>query len=170
MYSVDKVLQKIAYKKEEARMNYVIIGGVAAGMSAAMEIIRTDSNANITVLEYGEDYSYGQCGLPYVINGVVSSVDDSIARDVETFRETYGIDARVHTKVQNIHVHNQLVHGIDTQTNKSFTVAYDRLLIASGTRPIFPDFPGSDFTGMHSLKTISDAEHIMHDLDESIED
>ncbi|HLR15653.1 MAG TPA: FAD-dependent oxidoreductase, partial [Bacillota bacterium] len=53
-------------------MKYVIIGGVAAGMSAAMEIYRTDEDAHITVLENGEDYSYGQCGLPYVIGGVVS--------------------------------------------------------------------------------------------------
>lgn len=170
MYSVDKVLQMISYKREEARMNYVIIGGVAAGMSAAMEIIRTDTNANVTVLERGEDYSYGQCGLPYVINGVVSSIGDLIARDIETFREKYGIDAKVHTEVEKIHVHDQVVHGKDTQTNQSFEVAYDRLLIASGTRPIYPDFTGSELAGIHPLKAIPDAEHIMHDLDEEIED
>ncbi len=151
-------------------MNYVIIGGVAGGMSAAMEINRTDPNANITVLERGGIYSYGQCGLPYVINGVVSSVDDLIARDVETFREKYGIDARIHTEVEKINVHDQVVHGKDTETNQSFEVAYDRLLIASGTRPIFPDFPGSELAGIHPLKTIPDAEHIMHDLDEETED
>lgn len=95
-------------------MRYVIIGGVAAGMSAAMEIIRTDEDATITVLERGEDYSYGQCGLPYVINGVVQSIDDVIARRVETFREKYGIDAKINTEVTDINVHDQLVSGVIT--------------------------------------------------------
>lgn len=48
-------------------MHYVIIGGDAAGMSAAMEIFRNDSTAQITTLEKGNIYSYGQCGLPYVV-------------------------------------------------------------------------------------------------------
>lgn len=53
---------------EDSILRHVIIGGVVAGMSAAMEIYRTDHAAEITVLERGEDYSYGQCGLPYVSN------------------------------------------------------------------------------------------------------
>lgn len=71
-------------------------------MSAAMEIIRTDDKAQVTVLERGEDYLYGQCGLPYVINGVVPSVDDVVACTVEEFRERYQIDARVKTTVTSI--------------------------------------------------------------------
>ncbi len=71
-------------------------------MSAAMEITRTDSKAKITVLERGQDYSYGQCGLPYVINGVVPDIDKVIARTVETFREKYGIDARTFTEVTHV--------------------------------------------------------------------
>src|SRR5699024_11529427 len=83
-------------------MDYVIIGGVAAGMSAAMEIVRTDQHANITVLERGEHYSYGQCGLPYVISGTVPSLDDVIARSVRTFKKKYGINDRIITMVTNI--------------------------------------------------------------------
>src|SRR5690625_5539764 len=78
-------------------MKYVIIGGVAAGMSAAMEIYRKDEQAQITVFEKGEYYSYGQCGLPYVISGVVDSFDDLIARSLRSLREIYKIDTRIHT-------------------------------------------------------------------------
>lgn len=151
-------------------MHYVIIGGVAAGMSAAMEINRTDEEARITVLERGEDYSYGQCGLPYVINEVIPSIDRVVARRVETFREKYGIDARINTEVDQINEENQVVSGFDTVTKERFEVAYDRLLIASGASPIFPNWDGSHLRGLHVLKTLDDTEGIMSDLDHKVKD
>lgn len=150
-------------------MEYVIIGGVAAGMSAAMEIIRTDDNARITVLEQGEIYSYGQCGLPYVISGTVSSVDDVIARSVETFRDKYGIDAKINTKVTSLNVDDQLIGGLNTNTNETFQIKYDRLLIASGSSPVFPDWRGSQLKGIHTLKTIQNTQDILNDLDENVQ-
>ncbi len=149
-------------------MNYVIIGGVAAGMSAAMEVYRTDKKAHITVLEKGEHYSYGQCGLPYVIGGVVSSFDDLIARSVQTFRDKYDIDARTWTTVEAVDFDKQVVSGISTETNEKFEVEYDKLLIASGSSPIFPDWKGSDLAGIHTLGTIKDTEGIIQDLDENV--
>ncbi|MBR7553082.1 CoA-disulfide reductase [Allobacillus sp. GCM10007491] len=149
-------------------MKYVIIGGVAAGMSAAMEIYRTDETAEITVLERGEDYSYGQCGLPYVIDGVIPELEDVVARRVGTFREKYGMDARTKTEVTNINAKDQIVYGIDLKTGEGFEVPYDKLLIATGSDPIVPDWEGTDLDGIHTLKTLTDTEGIMKDLDESI--
>ncbi|MUK90345.1 CoA-disulfide reductase [Ornithinibacillus sp. L9] len=149
-------------------MRYVIIGGVAAGMSAAMEIIRTDQSADVTVLERGKDYSYGQCGLPYVINGVIPSVEDVIARNVETFRDKYAINAKTNTKVTNIDAEEQIVSGIHTETKERFTASYDRLLIASGSDPIFPDWEGINLEGIHTLKTLVDTKGIMKDVSDDI--
>ncbi|MFD1349668.1 CoA-disulfide reductase [Oceanobacillus caeni] len=149
-------------------MHYVIIGGVAAGMSAAMEIVRTDESAEITVLERGTDYSYGQCGLPYVVNGVVPSLDDVVARSVKTFREKYHMDARVNTEVTNIDVQDQKVKGIDTETKETIEVPYDRLLIASGSDPIVPDWEGVQLKGIHTLKTLRDTEGMMNDLTDNV--
>src|SRR5690625_340299 len=149
-------------------LHYVLIGGVAAGMSAAMEIIRTDDKAQVTVLERGEDYSYGQCGLPYVSNGVVSSVDDVVARTAETFKEKYGIDARLNTTVTDINAAQQIVYGIHSGTNAKFQLNYDRLLIATGSDPIVPDWKGMELDGIHTLKTITDTKGILNDLDENI--
>lgn len=151
-------------------MKHVIIGGVAAGMSAAMEIFRSDNHADITILEQGEIYSYGQCGLPYVMNGVVASTDDLIARSVETFRGTYGMDARVRTKVTDIQVEDQLVSGNYLDRDETFEIPYDRLLIASGTSSIFPDWQGSELAGIHTLKTIPDTESLVKDIDEQMTD
>lgn len=150
-------------------MRYVIIGGVAAGMSAAMEIIRTDSSAEVTVLERGEDYSYGQCGLPYVVGGVIPSIDKLIARSVETFREKYHINAKINTKVTNVHVDEQAVHGIDAETNENFQVPYDRLLIATGANPIVPEWEGTHLKGIHPLKTLDDAENIMEEITDDVQ-
>ncbi|WP_163536210.1 CoA-disulfide reductase [Gracilibacillus sp. YIM 98692] len=149
-------------------MKYVIIGGVAAGMSAAMEITRTDESADITVLERGEDYSYGQCGLPYVINGVVPSTEHVIARTVETFREKYGIDARIHTTVKHVDVERQQVRGMDTETKEPFHITYDRLLIATGADPIVPDWKGVELDGIHTLKTMPDTESIKQDVTDDV--
>ena len=90
-------------------MEYVIIGGDAAGMSAAMEIIRKDPTAKITTLEKGYIYSYGQCGLPYVVGKHVPSSTDVIARSVEMFRSKYGINAKTGYEVTNIDVINKTV-------------------------------------------------------------
>jgi len=149
-------------------MRYVIIGGVAAGMSAAMEIVRTDESAKVTVLERGTDYSYGQCGLPYVVNGVIPSLNDVVARSVETFREKYHIDARVNTEVTNIDIQEQKVKGIDTETKETIEVPYDRLLIASGSDPIVPDWEGVQLKGIHTLKTLRDTEGMMNDLTDNV--
>ncbi|MEH7456495.1 CoA-disulfide reductase [Bacillus sp. JJ1127] len=147
-------------------MNYVIIGGDAAGMSAAMQIVRNDKDANVVTLEKGEIYSYAQCGLPYVISGVITSTEKLIARDVTVFRDKYGIDAKVHHEVTRIDTENKIVHGIHTNTKDVFQYTYDRLLIATGVRPVMPDWEGGNLQGVHLLKTIPDAHKILETLKE----
>ncbi|MFC0016052.1 MULTISPECIES: CoA-disulfide reductase [Allobacillus] len=149
-------------------MKYVIIGGVAAGMSAAMEIYRTDETAEIAVLERGKEYSYGQCGFPYVINGYIPDLEDVVARQVETFREKYGMDARTSTEVTNINAKDQIVYGIDLETGDGFQVSYDKLLIATGANPTVPQWEGIELKGVHTLKTVTDTKGIMHDLDDDV--
>ncbi len=149
-------------------MKVVIIGGDAAGMSAAMQIIRNDEEAEVVTLEKGDIYSYGQCGLPYVISGKIESSDKLIARSVDTFREKYGIDARVFHEVTNVDTENKVVKGIDLQTGEDFTEDFDKLLIATGVSPVKPEWDGIDLEGIHTLKTIPDAKKIIQNLDESV--
>lgn len=149
-------------------MKYVIIGGDAAGMSAAMQIVRNSEDAQVTTLEKGEIYSYGQCGLPYVISGEIASTDDVIAREVETFREKYGIDAKTSHDVKKIDPVQQKVFGENTKTGQPFTYEYDKLLIATGARPFVPDIKGTELKGVHVLKDIPDTERIMNDLNDSV--
>lgn len=145
-------------------MKYVIIGGDAAGMSAAMEIYRHDADAKIITLEKGHDYSYGQCGLPYVIDGRVESTEDVISRTPEVFRHKYKIDARTMHTVTKIDTRRQVVSGVDTQTREPFSVQYDRLLIATGAESIKLRMEGRDLKGIRSLKNIPDTEAIIGDV------
>lgn len=151
-------------------MRYVIVGGDAAGMSAAMEIVRTDQEAEITTLERGDFYSYGQCGLPYVIDGRIPSTDDVIARSIETFREKHGIDARIGHEVTAVDPKRKIVSGNNLQLNEPFDIPYDRLLIATGASPVIPDWEGVALKGIHTLKTIPDTEAILSDLEGDVQD
>jgi NADPH-dependent 2,4-dienoyl-CoA reductase/sulfur reductase-like enzyme len=149
-------------------MKILIIGGDAAGMSAAMQMVRNSSGHEITVLEKGGVYSYGQCGLPYVISGKIESTDELIARTPSTFKEKYGIDARVFHEVQKVDVENKMVSGINHSNGETFSLPYDRLLIATGVSSVIPKWEGVTLPGIFSLKTIPDAKAIMDYLERDI--
>ncbi|OKL36664.1 CoA-disulfide reductase [Domibacillus mangrovi] len=151
-------------------MRYVIIGGDAAGMSAAMQIVRNDEQAQITVLEKGPIYSYGQCGLPYVIGGLIESTEKLIARSVDTFRSKYGIDARILHEVSSINLKQKTVSGTNYENGQPFTVPYDRLLIATGASPAVPKWEGAIAENVHVVKTIPDTEQLIQNLDDSVQD
>ncbi|MEH7444275.1 CoA-disulfide reductase [Bacillus sp. JJ1122] len=149
-------------------MKILIIGGDAAGMSAAMQMVRNSSGHEITVLEKGGVYSYGQCGLPYVISGKIESTDRLIARTPSTFKEKYGIDARVFHEVQKVDAENKMVSGINHRNGETFSLPYDRLLIATGVSSVIPKWEGVTLPGIFSLKTIPDAKTIMDYLERDI--
>ncbi|MBT2704149.1 CoA-disulfide reductase [Chryseobacterium sp. ISL-80] len=150
------------------KMKILIIGGDAAGMSAAMQMVRNSSGHEITVLEKGGVYSYGQCGLPYVISGKIESTNELIARTPSTFKEKYGIDARVFHEAQKVDVENKMVSGINHSNGETFSLPYDRLLIATGVSSVVPEWEGVTLPGIFSLKTIPDAKAIMDYLDRDI--
>jgi NADPH-dependent 2,4-dienoyl-CoA reductase/sulfur reductase-like enzyme len=144
-------------------MKVVIIGGDAAGMSAAMQIVHKAENAEITVLERGPVYSYAQCGLPYYMGGLVEKSDDLIARPVSYFRKK-GIDAKVSHEVTDVDAENQIVRGKNLDTGEAFSLTYDTLLVASGGSPNVIPVDGADLEGIHTMKTIPDTENIMEDF------
>src|SRR5699024_11473022 len=93
----------------------------------------------------------GQCGLPYLISGKVTSFEKLYARSVETFREKYNIDARVWTTVNSVDFTNQFVKTKSSQTNEEINIPYDKLLIASGSRPVIPDWEVKDLACIHTM-------------------
>ena len=132
----------------------VVIGGDAAGMSAASKVRREQPDREIVVFERGRHTSYSACGMPYFIAGQVSDSDQLIARKPEVFREKQNIDVRINHEVIKIDVDNKKIEVTNIQENATFWESYDELLIATGASPIRPDFEGIGSDGIFGLSTL----------------
>jgi NADPH-dependent 2,4-dienoyl-CoA reductase/sulfur reductase-like enzyme len=136
----------------------VVIGGVAAGMSAASKARRSDPELDIVVFEKGEWISYSACGLPYFVGGLVERPDQLVARTVEGFAKQR-IDVKLRHAVTGIDTQNRVVHVVDQSSpgGRSFDVPYDALMIATGARPIRPDVARLDLEGVFNVYQMPDA-------------
>jgi len=142
-------------------MKYVIIGGDAAGMSAATQIRRLNKEAEIVVYEKGETLSYAQCGLPYYVAGVVPTSQELVARTKEQFEEKYRITIYMKHEITAIDAKAQKVTGLSLLDNQTVENNYDYLLIATGGEAIAPPWQGIDLERVTVLKTIPDADRII---------
>src|SRR5690606_26103688 len=77
---------------------YLVIGGVAGGMSAATRLRRLDENAHITVLERGGHVSFANCGLPYYLGGVIEEREDLLLQTPASLHNRFNLDVRVRTE------------------------------------------------------------------------
>ena len=140
-------------------MKFLIIGGDAAGMSAASRAKRNNPDLDITVLEKTLDVSYSACGMPYNIADSSREIDDLVVRQASIFREKQGINILTGHCVKSIHPLSKTVAGISLQ-EKKFQFSYDKLLIATGGSPIIPDLSGFDLPGVLALKSLDDGRKI----------
>src|SRR5512135_3370186 len=76
----------------------VVIGGMAAGMSAASKLRRERPEWTVGVLEAGPDLSFGACGLPYWMGGEVAGAGELVALGAEETARR-GIDVRLRQRV-----------------------------------------------------------------------
>ncbi|MCB0873203.1 MAG: FAD-dependent oxidoreductase [Actinobacteria bacterium] len=130
----------------------VIIGGNPAGMSGAAEARRGDPDLDIVVLERTQHVSYASCGMPYWLGGVVEPRERLLAIDLDTFREKRNIDVRLGAEATEIDTDGRAVVLSDGQR-----VTYDRLLIATGARPVRPPIPGIETSGVFVLRDMDSA-------------
>jgi len=144
-------------------MRLVIIGGDAAGMSAAGRAKRTSPDMEVVVLEQSEDVSYSACGMPYNIADPAREIDDLVVRKAEVFREKQGINLLTGHRVKAIDPETKRVSGT-TRAGDDFSFSYDRLLIATGASPVLPDIPGADLPGVLALKSLNDGRNIKNHI------
>ncbi|MDD5207522.1 MAG: FAD-dependent oxidoreductase [Desulfobacterales bacterium] len=140
-------------------MRFLVIGGDAAGMSAASRAKRGMPDLQVTVLEQTHDVSYSACGMPYNIADPVRDMDDLIVRKAEVFRDKQHIDLRTGHRADSIQVKERKVTG-KTRKGEDFEVSYDKLLIATGASPSIPRQPGFDLPGVLALKNLEDGRRI----------
>jgi NADPH-dependent 2,4-dienoyl-CoA reductase/sulfur reductase-like enzyme len=134
----------------------LIIGGNAAGLTAASRAKRLDPRLDVTVLEVSPSISYSTCGIPYFLAKMVQA-DDLISYTPESFEKERGIKVHVNTRVDQIIPSRKRVTGVRTDTGERVEFGYDRLLIATGVKPKVPDIPGTSLKNVHTLTNFEDA-------------
>ncbi|MFE9809950.1 FAD-dependent oxidoreductase [Streptomyces sp. NPDC005227] len=149
-----------------ARERLVVIGGDAAGMSAASQArrLRGPDELEIVAFERGHFSSYSACGIPYWVGGDVPDRDRLVARTPEEHRER-DIDLRMRTEVTEIDVAGARVRSRELDTGTEAWTSYDKLVIATGARPVRPELPGIDAPGVHGVQTLDDGQALLDTLE-----
>ena len=132
----------------------VVIGGDAAGMTAASKVRREQPDREIIVFEKSEYTSYSACGIPYFISGKVEAYQELIVRGPEEFRKKYNIDVRTLHRVVQIDTDNKRINVLDSANNSTFWEEYDQLLITTGGKAYCPDVLGYDAEGVFGITTL----------------
>lgn len=135
----------------------VVIGAVAAGTKAAAKAKRENPDLEVTVLERGEHISYAGCGLPYFVGGIIKEKKDLLVRSPEDFLKDYGIKILTHHEAYKILPEDKKVLARDLESGEEKAFSYDRLIIATGARPVIPPVPGIDLKNVFTLRRPVDA-------------
>lgn len=139
-------------------MKVIIIGAVAAGLTAAYSIKKNVSGADIIILEKGSDISYGACAFPYYIEGLIEKESALIAKDKEEVMRD-GMDLRLQSEVVDVDFDRKTVSVINLMNHNEYEIHYDQLVIATGAKSNrLQVFNG--MKGVFPLNTLADANAI----------
>lgn len=141
---------------EKTKRTLIVIGGTAAGMSAASNAKRRCPQMEVIVFERTGYISYGSCGLPYFIGGMIDDPQDLASFTPQQARDSRGIDVREHTEVESIDTAAKTVTAKNLETGAVTTCSYTDLVIATGARPIVLSVPGRDLPGIYTVRTVED--------------
>jgi NADPH-dependent 2,4-dienoyl-CoA reductase/sulfur reductase-like enzyme/rhodanese-related sulfurtransferase len=149
------------------RTKLVIVGGVAAGASAAAKARRCDEDADIVMFEMGDDISYATCGLPYYLSGVIAKRDRLLITTGEFFKKRFNVKVKTRHEVLGVDRNEQKVRIRNRTTGDVFEESYDRLILATGANAIIPPIAGVDLPFVFTLKTLQDTDRIYAYLKET---
>ncbi|MFA9417406.1 FAD-dependent oxidoreductase [Natrinema sp. HArc-T2] len=136
----------------------VVIGGDAAGMSAASKAKRENPDLDVIVFEKGDWVSYAACGMPYYVKGDVDELDDLVTITAEEFREQRDVDLRTGHEVVDIDPDAETVTVESDE--ETYEQSYDDLLVATGASAIKPPFEGLDLEGVFTIHNMDEADAI----------
>lgn len=141
-------------------LRFVIIGGVAAGASAAARARRLSESASITLIERGPDVSFANCGLPYFIGGEITRRDALAVQTPQTLQSLLALDVRTNTEAIAIDRAAKRVQLRQLATGTTEWLPYDKLLLAPGATPLRPPLPSLDDPRIFTLRSLQDMDRI----------
>lgn len=140
-------------------MKYLIVGGVAGGMSAATRLRRLDEQVQIIVVEKGPYVSFANCGLPYYLGGEITQRSDLLVKTAAQLTQRFKLDIRQNSEVLAI---NRAAQTVTIQTaQKTYQESYDRLILSTGAKPRVPAITGlSTAKHVYTLRNVPDIDQI----------
>jgi NADPH-dependent 2,4-dienoyl-CoA reductase/sulfur reductase-like enzyme/rhodanese-related sulfurtransferase len=141
----------------------LVIGGVAAGPKAAAKARRCDPEMEIVIYQEEDDISYAGCGLPYYISGVIKEREELISRTPGKFA-LEEIRIFKNRRVEQIDTKERTLSGKIVGSDKTFTDRFDRLVLATGAKPIRPKIEGIELGNIFYLRSIFDADAILEHI------
>ncbi|MBD3856215.1 MAG: FAD-dependent oxidoreductase, partial [Acidobacteria bacterium] len=138
----------------------LVVGGVAAGMSAASQIRRRNPKTRVTVFERGNYISYGACGMPYNIEDPEREIEDLVVLTAEQARQKRGIDLRLQHEVKELDLDRGTLTVIDLDSGSQTQEPFDALVIATGARAIRLPLGGFNLPGVEVLRNLTDGSAI----------
>lgn len=136
-------------------MKIIIIGGVAAGMSAAAKASRLNKDAQLVIYEKTDIVSWGACGLPYYVGDFYKDPQNMIARPVHKFLEA-GMNIKIKHEVIDVNFKTKEITVKNLENGEIFKDNYDKLMIATGASAIIPPIKNISTHGVYTLKDYTD--------------
>ncbi len=152
--------------------NVLIIGAVALGPKAACRLKRLEPDSNIIMVDQSDLISYGGCGIPYFISGDVSDAEQlqetsfHMLRDVKFFQDAKDIDVRINTRALSLDRKRKTVHTKHIISGKEETLSYDKLVLATGSKPRQIPISGIDLEGVYTVTDLHKAIAIKQEISE----
>lgn len=138
---------------------YLIVGGVAGGMSAATRLRRLQEDAEIIVFDKGPYVSFANCGLPYYLSGEIESRDKLILQTPESLKQRFNLEVRPDSEV--VSIDKELKEITVVSDGKTYKESYDSLILSPGASPFIPDIKGlAEAHNVFSLRNIPDLDKI----------
>lgn len=137
-------------------MKVVFVGAVACGASAAARLRRLDEKAQIVMFEKTSFMSYANCGLPYFLGDVIKEKSKLTLQNPKSFFDRYNILVKCNHEVISIDREKKLLTVKDLANDKIFTESYDKLVLATGAKPLIPEITGVNSSKVFSVRTVED--------------
>lgn len=147
-------------------MKVVVVGGVAAGMSAAARLRRLDESAEIVVFERDQYVSFANCGLPYHIGGEITDREKLLVVTPERLEQQLNLSVHTCHEVTGIDRDRRVVTVFDRRGKRTFEETWDKLILAQGATPLRPPLPGIDHPKIFTLRNIADMDAIKRVVDD----